>query len=72
MFTDNSYINREIALYKLWATFKEDKERYIDISRTWVGQDYNLKFAHLILKAITYKNDPVIYTNTIAELRTND
>ncbi len=68
MFIDNSYINREIALYRLWATFKEDKERYIDISRTWVGQDYNLKFAHLILKAITYKNDPAMFTNAIAEL----
>ncbi|WP_339886961.1 M1 family metallopeptidase [uncultured Flavobacterium sp.] len=68
MFADHSYINREIALYKLWTTFREDRERYIDISRTWVGQDYNLRFAHLILKAITFKNDKVIYSNTIAEL----
>jgi aminopeptidase N len=68
MFIDNSYINREIALYRLWATFKEDREKYIDISRTWVGQDYNLKFAHLILKAITYKNYPIMRSNAIAEL----
>lgn len=68
MFIDNSYINREIALYRLWATFKEERENYIDLSRTWVGQDYNLKFAHLILKAVTYKKEPALYTNAIAEL----
>lgn len=68
MFIDNSYINREIALYRLWTTFKEDRQKYIDISRSWIGQDYNLKFAHLILKAITYKNDPVMRTSAITEL----
>lgn len=68
MFIDNSYINREIALYRLWSTFKEDREKYVDISRTWIGQDFNLKFAHLILKSVTYKNDPAMYTNSIAEL----
>lgn len=68
MFADFSYVNREIALYRLWTTFKEDRERYIDISRTWIGQDYNLKFAHLILKAITYKDDVALRTSVISEL----
>jgi aminopeptidase N len=68
MFADHSYINREIALYKLWTTFKDLRTKYVDISRSWIGQDYNLRFAHLILKAITYKNDPVIYESAITEL----
>ena len=55
-------------MYRLWSTFKEERENYIDLSRTWVGQDYNLKFAHLILKAVTYKNESAMYTNAIAEL----
>ncbi|WP_338375591.1 M1 family metallopeptidase [uncultured Flavobacterium sp.] len=68
MFADHSYINREIALYKLWTTFKDLRTKYVDISRSWIGQDYNLRFAHLILKAVTYKNDPVIYETAITEL----
>ena len=68
MFADNSYINREIALYKLWKTFREDRQKYIDISRSWIGQDYNLRFAHLIINGFTHKKNPEIYKNIIAEL----
>ena len=54
---DKSYENQEIALFKLWKQFPEHQERYIEISKNWVGfQDKNLKLQHLSLAFLTYKD----------------
>jgi aminopeptidase N len=47
---DKSYQTQEIALLNLWQNFPEDRQRYLDISKAWVGfNDYNLKTLWLAL-----------------------
>ncbi len=47
---DKSYQTQEIALFNLWQNFPEDRQRYLDISKAWVGfNDYNLKTLWLAL-----------------------
>ncbi|NHN24498.1 M1 family metallopeptidase [Flavobacterium jejuense] len=49
---DPSYITREIALFRLWTNFEQDRERLVAISEDWMGLNYNLKIAHLTLKIV--------------------
>jgi len=53
LLNDQSYITREIVLFKLWKRFKENQLDYIQLSNDWEGLNYNLKIANLTLKLIT-------------------
>jgi aminopeptidase N len=53
LLADNSYITREIALFKLWRNFKDDQYYYALTSTEWEGLNYNLKVANYTLKIVT-------------------
>lgn len=65
---DKSYITREIALFKLWKTFKEDQYYYTQLSNGWEGLNYNLKIANLTLKVVTKGITPSEKMAAISEL----
>lgn len=51
---DSSYETRETALYFLWKNFPEQRARYIEKSKKWIGfQDFNLRLMHLYLAYLT-------------------
>jgi aminopeptidase N len=51
---DKSYQTQEIALYNLWNNFPEQRARYLDKSKDWVGfSDYNLRTLWLSLALST-------------------
>lgn len=50
LLNDKSYETQEIALFNLWKIFPEHRNRYVELSKNWVGfQDKNLKLLHLSL-----------------------
>lgn len=56
LLADKSYETQEMALFKLWKQFPEQRMRYIELSKNWVGfQNKNLKLMHLSLAYLTYK-----------------
>ncbi|AWM15145.1 aminopeptidase [Flavobacterium sediminis] len=65
---DKSYITREIALFKLWKSFKDLQYQYTEMSNGWEGLNYNLKIANLTLKLVTKGIDPNTKIEAIAEL----
>lgn len=65
---DESYITREIALYRLWSNFPEDRAKYVSLSEDWEGLNYNLKLAHLTLKLALFKEDFQVRNKVILEL----
>ncbi|BCY29233.1 M1 family metallopeptidase [Flavobacterium okayamense] len=65
---DNSYITKEIALFKLWKNFKEDQYYYTQLSNGWEGLNYNLKIANLTLKIVTKGISPSDKIEAITEL----
>lgn len=55
---DESYETKEIALFNLWKQFPKFREKYIELSKNWIGfEDKNLKLQYLSLAYLTYKND---------------
>jgi aminopeptidase N len=65
---DKSYQTQEISLFNLWQNFPEDRQRYLDISKSWTGfNDYNLKTLWLALAIQTEGFEAQKETN-IAEL----
>nr|WP_314896804.1 M1 family metallopeptidase [uncultured Flavobacterium sp.] len=51
---DKSYQTQEIALYNLWNNFPEQRARYLDKSKGWIGfSDYNLRTLWLSLALST-------------------
>lgn len=54
---DPSYINREIALFNLWTSFPVHRERYVKLSKNWIGfEGNNLEVLHHTLSFITTKS----------------
>lgn len=50
LLNDNSYRTREIVLQNLWSKFPEDRNKYLDFSKSWVGNnDKNLRIIWLTL-----------------------
>ena len=50
LLNDNSYRTREIVLQKVWSKFPEDRSRYLDLSKDWMGNnDKNLRIIWLTL-----------------------
>jgi len=72
---DRSYETQEAALFHLWKQFPEHQERYIELSKDWIGfQDKNLKLMHLYLAYLTTKNQKEkikIYLRLLAFTGTN-
>lgn len=57
LLSDKSYETQEIALFNLWDQFPEQRQRYIDLSKNWIGfNDKNLKLLHLSLAYVTSNN----------------
>jgi aminopeptidase N len=51
---DKSYQTQEIALYNLWNNFPQQRSRYLDKSKDWIGfSDYNLRTLWLSLALST-------------------
>ncbi|MFV5689928.1 M1 family metallopeptidase [Flavobacterium sp. ZT3R25] len=51
---DKSYQTQEIAFYNLWNNFPEQRARYLDKSKDWIGfSDYNLRTLWLSLALST-------------------
>jgi aminopeptidase N len=56
---DKSNNTKEIALQKLYESFPEKQDFYLEISSKWVGNnDKNLRILYLFLKEISQKGDP--------------
>lgn len=68
LLNDASYKTREIALYRLWSNFPEERTKYVSLSKDWIGLNYNLKLAHLTLKLATYREDFTIRNEVILAL----
>lgn len=68
LLNDASYKTREIALYRLWSNFPEERTKYVSLSKDWIGLNYNLKLAHLTLKLATYREDLTIRNEVILAL----
>lgn len=49
---DNSYITKEIMLFKLWKNFPKEERKYRTMSRNWIGLNHNLKIAYLTLQLV--------------------
>ena len=55
---DRSYETQEIALFNLWKQFPKFREKYIELSKNWIGfEDKNLKLQYLSLAYLTDKKD---------------
>lgn len=50
LLTDASYQTQEIALFQLWNSFENDRVRYLEQTKNWIGfNDYNLRILWLAL-----------------------
>ncbi len=55
---DKSYNTKEIALQKLYESFPEKQDYYLEVTSKWVGNnDKNLRILYLFLKEISQKGD---------------
>lgn len=68
LLNDKSYITREIALFRLWTNFPDDRERLITLSEDWIGLNCNLKIAHLTLKIVGSNDNETRRDEAIKEL----
>ena len=53
LLNDKSYITKEIALFRLWSNFPDERNRYINLFQNENGLNYNLKIAHLTLQLVS-------------------
>ena len=59
LLTDASYQTQEIALFQLWNSFENDRIRYLDQTKNWIGfNDYNLRITWLALALNTPNYSP--------------
>ena len=67
---DKSYKTQEIVLYNLWKTFPENRFKYLDKTKNWIGfNDYNLRILWLSLALSTteYPVNKDILTNELVD-----
>jgi len=58
LLNDKSYITREIALFNLWRSFKSERERYVELSKNWIGaESRNLEILHHTLSIVTTNSE---------------
>jgi len=56
---DNSYVTKEIALNVLWSQFPDNRTKYLDKSRSWIGMnDKNLRILWLTMALATKDFEP--------------
>lgn len=56
---DKSYVTNEIALNVLWSQFPDDRKKYLDKSRNWIGMnDKNLRILWLTMALATKDFEP--------------
>jgi len=66
---DNSYITREIALSNLWINFKSERERYMELSKDWIGSEMrNLEILHHTLSMVTTESEEQKFFNYLTLL----
>jgi aminopeptidase N len=65
---DDSYITKEIALFRLFSNFKEDKFKYAELFKNEKGLNFNLKIAYLTLQIIINQAEEVNRNSAILEL----
>ena len=53
LLNDKSYITKEIALFRLWSNFPDERNRYINLFQNEDGLTYNLKIANLTLQLVS-------------------
>ncbi|MBF02195.1 MAG: aminopeptidase [Flavobacterium sp.] len=70
LLNDASYITKEIALFRLWTNFEDDRDRLVAMSKDWTGLNYNLKLAHLTLAIVGSNDDAAAREKAVQELET--
>lgn len=67
---DRSYITQEVALYKLWVQFPEDRNRYLDLTKGIIGMpNKNVRMLWLSLAVLTKDYDSLQKAAYLEELR---
>lgn len=72
---DASYQTQEIALFQLWNSFENDRIRYLDQTKNWIGfNDYNLRILWLALALNTpnYNADAAALTKELIQYSSLD
>lgn len=75
LLTDASYQTQEIALFQLWNSFENDRVRYLDQTKNWIGfNDYNLRISWLALALNTpnYNADAAALTKELIQYSSLD
>jgi aminopeptidase N len=67
LLNDKSYVTREIALFRLWTNFKDERDIYLNSAKSWETTNTNLKIAILTLDIVGVKNE-VAKNKSISEL----
>lgn len=68
LLNDESYLTQEIALFRLWSNFPDERNRYINLFQNENGLNYNLKIAHLTLQLVSQQVGLDEKQNAIQEL----
>ena len=68
LLNDESYLTKEIALFRLWSNFPDERNRYINLFQNENGLNYNLKIAHLTLQLVSQQVGLDEKQNAIQEL----
>lgn len=68
LLNDKSYITKEIALFRLWSNFPEERNNYVNLFQNENGLNYNLKIAYLTLQLVSQQVGLDNKQNAIQEL----
>ncbi|MFC7356983.1 M1 family metallopeptidase [Jejudonia soesokkakensis] len=69
LLNDDSYVTREIALQQLFINSPENRKRYLDLSKEWIGfQNKNLRQMWLVLALVEPSYEPDNTSKYIEEL----
>ena len=68
LLNDESYLTKEIALFRLWSNFPDERNRYINLFQNENGLNYNLKIAHLTSQLVSQQVGLDEKQNAIQEL----
>ncbi len=68
LLNDKSYITKEIALFRLWSNFPEERNSYVNLFQNENGLNYNLKIAYLTLQLVSQQVGLDEKQNAIQEL----
>ena len=69
LLNDESYLTKEIALYRLWISFPQNRAKYLDLTKGIIGLPHkNVRMLWLLLAALTKDYDTEWKEDYITEL----